>query len=284
MAAVVFLSMNGVAQAQEVSQEETFNPQGEVTELAPIVVQASRTTTNAVRDFVADISTVHDRDGQVAAFDGRICPGVTGLPVSQAQAINDRIARASLMVGLQTGRPGCHPNVVVVVTDDSDRLAAELVAAHNLTFKHHVAYQERGQALLEEFQRPGRPVRWWHLTERNERGHDGGSRLRAAFQTDIFRAIVIVDTRRTGPVSLDALGDYIAMTSLARLSPDADLNGLDTVLSLFETPVAARPAAMTDWDQAYLTAVYAGDRDSRSQWLQQRDIASRMLRRISVDD
>lgn len=262
------------------SASETMDAPGQITDLDPIVVDGTRRLSDIVGSFVGDISTVHERNGQIARFDGRICAGVIGLPAAQAQVVNDRVARAALLVGLQVGRPGCHPNVVVVITDDSDKLAADLVARHKLTFQYHVAYQERGPELLAEFQRPGRAVRWWHLTERDEMGHDGGSRLRAAYETDIFRAIILVDTRRTGPVTLEALGDYVAMTALARLSPDADLAGLDTVLSLFDTPSAQRPLSMTGWDEAYLKAVYSGDADTRSQWLQQRDIANRMLRGV----
>lgn len=280
-AVVAALAVTGSALAQEGPVgSEVMDAQGPITDLDPIVVDGTRGLADIVGSFVGDISAVHERNGQIARFDGRICAGVAGLPAQQAQVVNDRVARAALLVGLKVGRPGCHPNVVVVVTDDSDKLAADLVARHKLTFQYHVSYQERGSDLLAEFQRPGRAVRWWHLTERDEMGHDGGSRLRAAYETDIFRAIILVDTRRTGPVSLNALGDYVAMTALARLSPDADLTGLDTVLSLFDTPPAERPLSMTGWDEAYLQAVYSGDSDSRSQWLQQRDIANRMLRSV----
>jgi len=46
----------------------------------------------------------------------------------------------------------------------------------------------------------------------------------------------------------------VALTALARLSPDADLAGLDTVLNLFSLEPSARPSAMTAWDEAYRDA------------------------------
>lgn len=243
-----------------------------------------RSERTIIDDFVADITTIHERNGQVATFDERICPAVINLPAAQAQVINDRIARAALISGLQVGRPGCEGNVLVIFTEDSDRFVPALMSRYGRVFRWHVSDQERGQQLLDEFARDGRTVRWWHLTERDTMGHDGGSRLRAAYETDIYRVILVVDTKRAGRVTLAALGDYLAMTALTRMSPDADLEGLDSVLNLFtpgQTPDGQAPLQMTDWDQAYLEAVYAARGDTRSQFLAQNDIAQRMERRIN---
>ena len=248
------------------------------------VTSDGRSERTVIDDFVADITAIHERNGQVATFDERICPAVINLPPAQAQIINDRIARAALIAGLQVGRPGCEGNVLVIFTEDSDRLVPAMVSRYGRVFRWHVSDQERGRQLLDEFSREGRTVRWWHLTERDTLGHDGGSRLRAAYETDIYRVIQVVDIRRAGRVNLTALGDYLAMTALTRMSPDADLHNLDSVLNLFtpgETPEGQAPTAMTDWDQAYLEAVYAARGDTRSQFLAQHDIAQRMERRIN---
>lgn len=252
-------------------------------DLGTIVVDG-RSEREVIDDFVSDITSLHERNGQVATFDERICPAVINLPAAQAQVINDRIARAALIAGLQVGRPGCEGNVLVIFTEDSDTLVPAMMSRYGRVFRWHVSDQEEGQRLLNEFAREGRTVRWWHLTERDTLGHDGGSRLRAAYETDIYRTILVVDIKRTGPVTLAALGDYLAMTALTRMSPDADLEGLDSVLNLFtpgQTPDGRAPAQMTEWDQAYLEAVYAARGDTRSQFLARNDIAQRMQRRIN---
>lgn len=248
------------------------------------VTGGGRTERQVIDDFVADVTSLQERNGQVARFDERICPGVINLPPAQAQVINDRIAAAVLSIGQQVGRPGCEANVIVIFTEDSDRLAQGMMQRFGRIFRWAVADQYRGPDLLEEFGREGRTVRWWHLTERDTLGHDGGSRIRAAFETDIYRAILIVDTQRAGQVSLGAIGDYLAMAALLRMSPDADLQGLDTVLNLFDPqarPGGIVPTEMTDWDHAYLEAVYEARGDTRSQFIAADDISQRMQRRVN---
>lgn len=277
VAALAMMAVAPVASAQDVPPTDSA-VEGPVSEIEDITVDGRRIG-EVVRDFVAGVSAVHERDGQVARFDRRICPGTVNLPREAAQVINDRIARAALIAGLNVSGPGCTPNVLVIATDDSDRLAPRLMRENRRQFAYHVSFQERGPDLLAEFSRPGRIVRWWHLTELDQVGHDAGSRLRAAHETDIFGAIIVLDTKRTGPVTLNAVGDYLALTALARLSPDADLAGLDTVLNLFSLEPSARPPAMTAWDEAYLEALYSARGDSIVSRFQFRDIADRMLRR-----
>lgn len=253
-------------------------PEDEATTVAPVVVEAQRTR-DAISAFVGDVSAAHERNGQIARFDGRVCVGVVNLPPDQAQVLIDRISRAVLSVGLAVGRPGCEPEILIIATAHSDILTPALVEDFGRVFEEHVAYQERKQALLEEFQRPGRPVRWWHMTELQTVGM-GDSRLRSPTETQIYRALVVVDTTLVGRVSLNALGDYLAMTALARLSPDADLGGVDTILNLFaEEDGAVRPDSLTDWDLAYLRALYAARSDQRSGALQEAEIARYMERR-----
>jgi len=277
IAALAVAAIAQVASAQDVPPADTAID-GPVSQVEDITVEGRRID-GVVRDFVSGVSAVHEDNGQVARFGGRVCPGTINLPRDIAQTINDRIARAALVAGLAVGRPGCSPNVLVIATEDSDLLATRLMQTNRREFAFHVADQQRGLDLLAEFSQPGRVVRWWHITERDQFGHDGSSRLRAAYETDIIGSIIVLDTKRIGPVTLTALGDYVALTALARLSPDADLVGLDTVLNLFSLEPSARPATMTAWDEAYLEALYSARGDAIVSRFQFRDIADRMVRR-----
>ena len=51
------------------------------------------------------------------------------------------------------------------------------------------------------------------------------------------------------------------MVSLAQVRLDADLNGVDSITSLFADRKAGRPAArdLTFWDRAYLQSLYKTD-------------------------
>lgn len=276
-AAALVLAFAGQVQAQDASQPAATAPSEEVFNLDTVEVQGRRLK-DAVSSFIGDVSANAGRNEQLARFEQRVCPGVIGLPPEHAQVINDRIAEAALRVDLSVGRPGCFPNVLVIATDDSDRLARELMGEHRLTFKHHVNGQERGSELLAEFGRPGRLVRWWHMTELTPAG-TLNSRLRAAVRTDIYRSIIIIDTARIGAVSVPALGDYVAMTALARLSPDADTSGADTVLNLFGHP-RGTVAGLTAWDVAYLQGLYSAESASAHRNLQEADMAWWMARRV----
>ncbi|PZU58719.1 MAG: hypothetical protein DI552_06460 [Brevundimonas sp.] len=102
--------------------------------------------------------------------------------------------------------------------------------------------------------------------------------------TNIAGAIVVLDTREVGRVGINALGDYIAMIALARLEPNADVSGLNTVLNLFqdeETRVSVE--GLTTWDRAYLDGVYSAKRDALHAGWQEREIARSMQRALSRD-
>jgi hypothetical protein len=100
-----------------------------------------------------------------------------------------------------------------------------------------------------------------------------------------FGLLVVVDTELVGPISLEALGDYIAMTALARVSPDADTTRFDTVLNLFADPEAGlvRPVGMTEWDRAYLQGLYAAQGNWRQTSLQEAGISWYMNRRLEEE-
>jgi len=66
---------------------------------------------------------------------------------------------------------------------------------------------------------------------------------------------------------------------LARLSPDADTSGADTVLNLFGHP-RGTVAGLTAWDVAYLQGLYSAESASAHRNLQEADMAWWMARRV----
>lgn len=275
---------------------QTQGDEGPVVELPDVEVSA-RDTRAAVRDFVGAVTTSGEANGQTARFERRICPGVVNIPRPQAQVINDRIAAAALLVGLPVGEPGCSPNVTVIFTDQSDILAERLVAEHPRTFGQRLDGLGEGQRRLDDFLRPGSVVRWWQLTDedggvpdvsdpsqpRAFGGMMGDSRLRAAYRTDLYQTILIVDVTRANPVSLEALGDYLAFRALAETAYEADTSSNPTILNLFAEPRDPGTASLTEWDVAYLQALYDA-RNHATGNLQRGDVASRMARALRSAD
>jgi hypothetical protein len=70
--------------------------------------------------------------------------------------------------------------------------------------------------------------------------------------------LVIVDVTKLRGVTLAQLADYIAMTSLAEIDPDAKVGDAPTILRLFQPHDADNPPpdSMTGWDAAFLKAAY----------------------------
>ena len=288
LAAVLAVMTPCIALAQDAGSQDQpgeiiqpAEPVGEISDLPEVSVVARPNIREVIRSFITDVTTEDEPGGQIGRFDERVCPGVMNIQPGPAQIINDQIARAAFRVGLPVGRPGCRPNVLVIFVRDSDRFAPALVAEHPRVFRHHVVETRNGRQLMEEFSRPGRVVRWWHLTVLESEGY-GASRIRSDVETDIIYSLLLVDLDRLGNVNLGTLGDYIAMTALARLSPDAQVGSTDTILNLFsdmEQGVVPTPS-LTEWDVAYLQALYGAHLNVRGRNLAEGDMASRMRRAL----
>jgi hypothetical protein len=224
--------------------------------------------------------------------------------VSQAEALNDQIARRVVALDLKVGAPGCKANVLIVLTPDSDTFTPQFVEQNAKLFSVGDDFgNTRGRAELNDFAKTPRPIRWWHVGETvTDRGQvvgksdatpsgtgDGFSgaqvarlsnsgRLTAGTREDFNRVIVIVDARAVDNLKLEAVADYIAMVSLAQLNPNAKTDSADTILNLFSAARAgnAPPAGMTAWDQAYLEGLYGAPRFARTARRQQGAITVEM--------
>ncbi len=244
--------------------------------------------TQAIESFVESVAA-DSGNGRIARWDRKVCAGVAGVKPEYAQLVADRIAAASLKVGLEVGEPGCKVNVLVVFTDDADGFVKRVLKNHPHAFSRYDMEMTSGRAALRKFQNSDAPVRWWHVTHRvTEDGTEYNSgdqvqvystgRISSRTRDDFDRATVVVDVKRVGQVRFAALADYLAFVSLAQIDPQAQPNTGASILNLFAAKDAgAEPSeALTDWDVAYLTGVYGARRDTRTSDGQKRDITRSM--------
>jgi hypothetical protein len=267
-----------------------------------IVVTGQRLQT-VLREFVGELTAApqHHGENQLGRWNHRICPAVLGLTsAAEEQIVADQIAIRAHQVGLETQGPGCHANLVVLITPDADRLAEAIVRNMNDWVQPRATHtlNTLGHAELAAFLSSDGAVRWWHVLQTV--GADGApisgtsfdnagaipgavssfappGLLRATRQ-DFRSVIVIVDSRQAGGYGLNSLGDYLAMVSLAQLRPGADMSGYPTILNLFSAPNA--PRAMTEWDLAYLDGLYHAQRNANSVRQQERQITDRMTQTL----
>lgn len=249
--------------------------------------------------FVQQVAAVSPMADQLARWDSSVCTSVAGMPARQAQFLADRIAQRAAAVGLRPGGPGCVPNVAVFVTADSDTFARQLFEQDRTMFAYYQTngVSTLGQGALDDFLTTSRAVRWWHVSETYgangislagdaSRGgmenapavRSNGSRLSSDTREDLVQAIIVIDARRVQGAQLAALADYVAFVALAQINPNAATSEYPTILNLFNGAQvnASGPDALTQWDQAFLDALYKTTRNAPNQRQQQAEIARRM--------
>jgi hypothetical protein len=273
-----------------------------------IVVTAP--TRQAIQSFVGSLAAAPQYMDQMGRWDRRVCPGVIGLQLEQAQFIVDRIAQRAFEVGLRAGNPGCRADIAIFVTPDAQLFAREFVSQYGRVMARHHDFNVStpGEAALNAFQNSARPVRWWHVSEmvvgNGEHLHDAevappdraaetgnigvtasrvrsdGTRLRRPTRQEFQRVIIVVDARQAQGVRLEALSDYLAMVALAQINPDQDVSGFPTILNLFSPGQQPAHAEMSEWDVSYLQGVYHMQRQAIRAQYQRADISRAMERNL----
>lgn len=283
-AALLLAASAAAAAAQETSPAET-PPNPNLPEDRIVVIGQMPEGQNLreyVSDFVAEVARPVGNSGNFgyARWDGRICVGVENIARDAAQYIADRISQVALEVGLRPGEPGCAPNIAIVFSVDGAALATYLAESEPSMFRPFAGTggTMHGLHALEEFTTSDAAVRWWQISmvvdwagniaiELPNLGHlppcygevricvsGSNSRITNAVRDELWAAYVIVDVTKLDGANWGQMADYLAMVSLAQIAPDADATGYDTILNLFHTQ--SRAYGMTDWDRAYLQALY----------------------------
>lgn len=250
-------------------------------------------------EFVREVSAP-PRGRGIARWTGPICIGVVNFRTEAAHLIIDRMSATAEGLGLELGEPGCEANLIIVGADDADGLAQEMVRRQRSSFfRFGYTRSNRGSADLAEFQTTDAPVRWWHLSLpvyagtdtpairlpgenyapwpcrfRGAPGRDGIGRRCNLVSDKLFRLIVIVDVAALPEMSFQQLGDYLTMIGLAQIDPDGDWARHDTILNIMASPETV--SGLTDWDLAYLQALYSG----KDELLEPEEQAARLTERL----
>lgn len=236
----------------------------------------------AAEEFVGRVAAPARRRG-LAVWRDSLCLSAANMRADVAQAVIDHVAGVAADLGLQIGEPGCTANVVIVFSSDGRSMASQLIARDRQAFHIGVGSLDRGGAALRAFRDSERPVRWWHVSLPTDPetgratvrlpGYDPqdhtvslgpaitapsrqvtASRLNAALQDNLNKVIVIVDVTKLGDTTTEQLADYVAFVVLAQTDPEAETGSFDTILNVFDAPGST--PGLTDWDHAYLEALY----------------------------
>lgn len=249
-------------------------PQGETTALSGVTVEAAPTTPQVARAYVEQMAGAPPRAISLATWQTPICLETQNLEAEAAGLLAARIAARAEQVGVTVRTEDCRPNVSILATADGRRTATTLVAEHLTAFRASPNDTQGDRDALRRFAEDDAPVRWWTIAAQYDTHtrdyaeplwRTGVSRLDTPAYTTMnqtlvramVRTIVVIDASRTGAVSIEALGDYIAMVTLAEIKPTAEPRAYPTVLSLWRQH--AVDGGMSTWDERYLRALYCAE-------------------------
>jgi hypothetical protein len=240
---------------------------GDSVELDPVTVEARRRRQlidERVSEFVRTIVGSAKAES-VARWKVPVCAIAAGLTVSQADFVRHRIKMIASDAGVPLGMGDCAPNLIVIVTPEPAAFLKDWWAE-----EHRLFNRDRGLGGVDRMIRTDQPVRVWHnacnvppglgfeLSGQPNCGTGAtGSRLTWNAVRAIYSAIVVVDLDDIEGLTFGQVADYVAMVGLAQLRKDAELGDASTILGLFAAGDADRPKGLTDWDQAFLKAVYS---------------------------
>lgn len=252
----IALMAASAAQAQDKLREK---PQDDS---AIVVVGAKGVPPKAAKRFVRQVSS--SVEGQLARFAEPICPIVAGLGPEAAKAIESRLRAVALDAGAKVGRPGCQPNIALMIAHDAD----DFVVALRKRFPGFFGNLDMRN--LRKALREG-PVHAWSTIEtRDEVGNradsddDGtkyinminASRITMPTTQVTVKSIVVIDDQAVVGKSVVQIADYLAMRTLAGARPPKDGSNVDSIITLFDKDTTFTDPELTALDQGFLQGLY----------------------------
>lgn len=286
-------SLSAPAVAQEESSDIVVTAQMTADEIGKASHEMARTLTSVP---VSD---------QVPRWTTPVCARVDGLDPSLSARVAATIKSVGAGAKVKLAKPGCNPNAFVIFTNKGSELALEV--ADRLPLADDWGSRVERAA----FTAATGPLRWETRVSIHDADNGPMTTTSAALMsnTDPYLAYnapmsdstnsslirkqtkaaidgmtVIVDANAAAGMELSQLAEYIAMVVFARPPMSASFEKHPSVLNLAKhQPPGSNPLRLTDWDRAYLAALYAAPLD-RSASATRSIIAKRMITQLSRDN
>jgi hypothetical protein len=311
VAAFALLASGAAAESPSNSNSPDSRPSRAA--LPQITVEAQRRDTEKrVHEFVSHVPVMSNSDESFARWDTPICPLIAGLPRDDGEFVLTRLSEIAASVGAPLGSRQCRANFIVLVT--SDPVASLRAWAASAHYQH--LFGEADPEKVKRFLKTQRAIRVWYneqqvaaengsvstpgsqigvLTSRPTHSSSSSSSSGLDLPVPTFQSFVatrqewsavwtissvieVVDADAMKGFKIGQMADYISMAGLAKFNLDADLGTAPTILRLFRRTDDAKPSSLSDWDKAYLKALYHTRQSSR---LQTDLIRQSMLRDIN---
>jgi hypothetical protein len=286
------------------SQDTQSSRESASANLPQITVEAQRREAEKrVREFVSHVPLMSNSDESFARWNTPICPMIAGLPRDEGEFLLTRLSEVAVSVGAPLGSRQCRANFIVLVT--SDPAASLKVWAARADYRH--LFGDADPQEIQTFLQTRRAIRVWY-NEQQVAAENGSvlapgalsnglvtsgpeamgvttvrsfsaNRLEWNAVWTISSVIEVVDAGAMNGFNFGQMADYIAMAGLAKFNLDADFGSAPTILRLFNGN-DTKTSSMSDWDKAYLKALYHARQSSR---LQPDLIRESMLRDLALD-
>lgn len=252
-----------------------------------IIVEAHRG--DPVKAFV-DQALPDNADKHLLRWYRPLCLTVRGFLPDQEAQFREQFAKVAAVVELTVAAGMCKPNVIVLLTDDPDRLIRDMLKDYPRIFTPQKPSQVRKSLARGDAVRS-----WHHAILKNATGVDmdlsdgraGGlvapmatvgtgraSRLGSATRAELFRTVIVLDVRKLGGYGLAAVSAHVGMLALGRFESNLDTNQ-ETILNLFTPAFDQRVTEMSDLDRQLLSELYAVNASNKMKW-QRQEIARKI--------
>jgi hypothetical protein len=253
-----------------------------------IIVEGATQRGEQIRQFVKDLTpaAIH---GQLGRFEEPVCPAVLGLSDRQNREIADRMRAVAQAAEIPTGKAGCQPNALLIVTSDKSQLIRRLAEDQPGMFPVGWAGSdfrrlEADLALvaawhMEMIADPdGRPIAQAAIRGnkpgdlvkqvRMQRTTAPASRLTPLSHPVFWGSVIVVQTDALAGLTPTQLADYAAMRSLVRTDPErVHPSAADSILSVIGAPMGtAVPITLTEWDLTFLKSFYASSKNMYAEY------------------
>ena len=257
-------------------------------DLQSVTVEARRHAELQRAKAFVDRVVVARLDQAYPVWHDPICVGIFGTSSAQEQFIRTRLTQIFNQVGAPLAGSGCQANFHVVISAHADALVEAW------TTRNDGAGGAGWHAEKRRLEQP-RPIRVWYgvgvlaadgstsggicpgQTQESEVRvicNAFATRLQFNELTRFDSLVMIVDLARVSDFSLGQLVDYMGLVGLTRINLDALLHGDPTLLGLFRVPRQERLQGLSEWDRAFLAALYHSNLATRGQ---DADIARSMV-------
>jgi hypothetical protein len=261
-----------------------------------IVVSGQQKTDAEIRQeaqsFVRAVAATPGSSDQLGRWNQPICPKVIGATAVEEPLVLTRIREVAVEAGIRLAkRKDCAPNILVAFTADPSAVTREVLrqrqhaartvpvamrddliqGAYPVRWWYDLKVEGRygeapmgdNPALLGALRTgntgPGVGAGGQLAQSENQSGNVtdySSSLIGTKSRQSIGAATIIVDIDRVRGRSKDALASFVAMVALAPLKLPPRAVSTPTITNLFYAAENARADDLSDWDRAYIAALY----------------------------